>query len=205
MRAHKPKGFTLIELLVAISILAIVAVLGWRGLDGIIRARVALTTQMEATRGMQLTFAQMQSDAEHMADAGLLQQRPFLLADADRMTMVRTAWRENEVALLQVVSYRLVDGVLLRRESAGTRDLVQLDMLWKTAISNVDSTPPVALQSGVAAMMVETWENNRWIAGGKPAGSNPTALSLAPTGLRVSLQVKDVQSAMSKSFLLGGL
>jgi general secretion pathway protein J len=31
-------GFTLVELLVAISILAIVAVLGWRGLDGIIRA-----------------------------------------------------------------------------------------------------------------------------------------------------------------------
>jgi general secretion pathway protein J len=205
MRTHKHSGFTLIELLVAISILAIVAVLGWRGLDGIIRARVALTNQMEATRGMQLAFAQMQSDAEHIADATLLQQRPFLLADADRMTMVRTAWRENEAALLQVVSYRLVDGVLLRRESVGTRDLVQLDMLWKTAISNVDSTPPVALQNGVASMAVEVWENNRWIAGGQPAGSNPTALSLPPTGLRVSLQVKDVQAAMSKSFLLGGL
>jgi len=29
-------GFTLIELLVAISVLAVVAVLGWRGLDGIV-------------------------------------------------------------------------------------------------------------------------------------------------------------------------
>src|SRR3954468_24759438 len=98
-RQRGRRGFTLIELLVAIRILAIVAVLGWRGLDGIIRARVALTSQMEGTRGMQLAFAQMQSDAEHIADATLLQQRPFLLADADRMTMVRTAWRENEAAL----------------------------------------------------------------------------------------------------------
>ena len=65
----RARGFTLIELLVAISILAIVAVLGWRGLDGIVRARVALTDQMETTRGMQLAFAQMQSDCEHMADA----------------------------------------------------------------------------------------------------------------------------------------
>ena len=50
------RGFTLVELLVAISILAIVAVLGWRGLDGIVRARVALTAQMEQTRGMQLVY-----------------------------------------------------------------------------------------------------------------------------------------------------
>jgi general secretion pathway protein J len=205
MRAHKHSGFTLIELLVAISILAIVAVLGWRGLDGIVRARVALTAQIEATRGMQLAFAQMQSDAEHIADATLLQQRPFLLADADRMTMVRTAWRENEAALLQVVSYRLVDGVLLRRESIGTRDLVQLDMLWKAAISNADPTQPVALQNDVTGMVVQVWENGRWNAGGPQPVNNPSALGLPPTGLQVSLQVRGVQQVMLKSFLLGGL
>ena len=32
-RNHSAAGFTLIELLVAIGILAMVAVLGWRGLD----------------------------------------------------------------------------------------------------------------------------------------------------------------------------
>lgn len=205
MRIFKHKGFTLIELLVAISILAIVAVLGWRGLDGIVRARIALTAQVEATRGMQLAFAQMQSDAEHMVDPAMLQQRPFLLADTDRMSMVRNVYLENQAAQLQVVSYRVVDGVLLRRESIGTRDLVQLDMLWAAAISNADTTPPVALQSGVTGMVVQTWEINRWLMGGQPAGSNPTALSLPPTGLQVALQVKDVQAVMIKSFLLGGM
>ena len=66
-RAHPPRGFTLVELLVAISILAIVAVLGWRGLDGIVRARTTLTQQMETTRGMQLAFAQMQIQAHNEA------------------------------------------------------------------------------------------------------------------------------------------
>jgi general secretion pathway protein J len=205
MRAPSSRGFTLIELLVAISILAIVAVLGWRGLDGIVRARIALTAQVEATRGMQLAFAQMQSDAEHMADPALLQQRPFLLADTDRMTLVRNVYRENEASMLQVVSYRVQEGVLQRRESAATRDLVQLDMLWKAAISNADTTPPVALQSGVTGMTVQTWEINRWIMGGQIPGSNPTALNLPPTGLQIALQVKDVQQVMMKSFLLGGL
>jgi hypothetical protein len=111
---------------VAISILAIVAVLGWRGLDGIIRARVALTNQMETTRGMQLAFAQMQSDCEHIAGRDVLDRRPYLLTGTDRLTMVREVFTENQPSRLQVVAYRIVNG-LVRRESPGVRDLVQLD------------------------------------------------------------------------------
>ena len=202
---RRSRGFTLVELLVAISILAIVAVLGWRGLDGIVRARVALTDQIEATRGMQLAFAQMQSDAEHMADPKALQNRAFLLTDTDSMTLVRNVYQENEPAVLQVVSYRVVDNVLLRRESIGTRDLVQLDVLWKAATSNLDTTPPVALQNNVTGMLVQTWETNSWRTGGQPPGNNPTALNLPPTGLQIALQVRGVQAVMIKSFLLGGL
>ena len=66
-------GFTLIELLVAIGILAMVAVLGWRGLDSIMRSREVLTSQLEQARGMQLAFAQMQSDCDHLAGAGVEQ------------------------------------------------------------------------------------------------------------------------------------
>ncbi len=205
MKRLSNAGFTLVELLVAISILAIVAVLGWRGLDGIVRARVALTDQMETTRGMQLAFAQLQSDAEHMADPNALQKRPFLLADTDAMTIVRNVYQENEPSMLQVVSYRVVDNVLLRRESVGTRDLVQLDVLWKAAISNLDTTPPVALQQNVTGMLVQTWENNGWRIGGQPKGNNPTALELPPSGLQVALQVRGVQAVMVKSFLLGGM
>ncbi len=204
-------GFTLVELLVAISILAIVAVLGWRGLDGIIRARVALTEQLEATRGMQLAFAQLQSDAEHMADPATLQNRPYLLTDNDAMTLVRVVKNEYEPSALQVVSYRVSDSILTRRESAATRDLMQLDVLWKAATSNSDTTPPVALQQGVMAMVVQTWEGGGWRTGGPPkvnvpvVPNAPAIAAPTPTGLQVSLQVKDVQLVMVKSFLLGGL
>ncbi len=208
------RGFTLIELLVAISILAIVAVLGWRGLDGIVRARIALTEQLEATRGMQLAFAQMQSDCEHMAGASALQARPYLLADADRMTLVRNVHLENEPSRLQVVAYRVRDGVLTRRESLGTRDLVQLDVLWKSAISDADTTPPVALQSGVTGMLVQIWENGQWRTAAQPqqAQQTPTNLPVnvpapapVPVGLQVALQVQNLPTVMSKAFLLGGI
>jgi len=205
-------GFTLVELLVAISILAIVAVLGWRGLDGIVRARIALTEQMETTRGMQLAFAQMQNDCEHLTGQRLLRNRPYLLAGADRMTLVRNSYTENEPARLQVIAYRIRDGVLTRRESAATRDLVELDVLWKAAISDADTTPPVTLQSGVSAMVVQVWENNGWRLASAPKvqvspapGPLPADLVPPPAGLQVALQVQGQAAPMSKAFLLGGL
>jgi general secretion pathway protein J len=212
---RRARGFTLIELLVAISILAIVAVLGWRGLDGIVRARVALTNQMETTRGMQLAFAQLQSDCEHMASAEILDKRPFLSTDNNRLTMVRTVFNENEPARLQVVAYRIVNDTLTRRESIGTRDLAQLDMLWNAALTDADTTPPVALQPGVTAMELMTWQNNAWhqsTSSTSQAGASTTAagqnqalaVQLEPTGLQVALRVKGLEAPMIKSFLLGG-
>jgi general secretion pathway protein J len=208
---RRPAGFTLVELLVAISILAMVAVLGWRGLDGIVRARTALTEQMEATRGMQLAFAQMQSDCEHIADAALLGKRAFLLVGGDRVTLVRMVLTENEPSRVQVVAYRLREGQLLRRESNGTRDLVQLDVLWQAAISDTDTGAAVVLQTGVAGMQVETWENMQWRQAGAPAAAAPPppgpvpALPAGPGGLKVALQVTGMEKPMSKAFLLGGI
>ena len=218
----RARGFTLIELLVAIGILAIVAVLGWRGLDGIVRARIALSEQMEVTRGMQLAFAQMQSDCEHAVTDKSLRGRPALAADADRLTLVRNVYNDNEPSRLQVVSYRIAGGVLTRRESTGTRDLVQLDVLWKAATSDADPSPPVTLQQGVASLAVQVFENEAWRPllaqpavqqqqlQGVPGGGGALPVTgvpgkAAPTGLQVALQIQGQQVAMSKSFLLGGM
>ena len=203
-RVHlKPRGFTLVELLVAIGILAMVAVLGWRGLDGIVRARVALTDQMEMTRGMQLAFAQMQSDCEHAADATLLGRRPFLAQDDNRLTLVRTVFNENEPARLQVVAYRLIYGNLLRRESAPTRDLLQLDALWQAALSDTDPTPPVRLQGSVDSMGVLVWQNNAWRK--QPEAAQQGVAGSAVTGLQVVLAARGYPQPLTKSFLLGSI
>jgi general secretion pathway protein J len=204
---RRSRGFTLVELLVAISILGMVAVLGWRGLDGIVRARAGLTDQMEVTRGMQLAFAQMQSDCEHLAAAQLVGNRPTLVAEEGRLTLVRTVFLENTASRVQVVAYRLVDGVLLRRESNATRDLSQLDLLWKAAISDTDTTPPVALQSGIAAMQMLIWQNGTWRQSvvTAPVAGGVTIAALVPLGLQVAMQVQNVEAPMSKSFLLGGI
>jgi general secretion pathway protein J len=206
----KAKGFTLIELLVAISILAIVAVLGWRGLDSIIRSRITLTEQLEQTRGMQLTFAQMESDCANVASIIVIGNRPQLVADGERLRLVRTVFADDQPARLEVVVYRLKDGVLSRRESIATRDLKQLDALWSSTADDSDSTQPVVLQSGVTSMAMRMWlGNGPWQTDAAPSAeakspppgqlSNPTALR----GLEVTLQTKANVGPLLKVFLVG--
>lgn len=210
---RRQRAFTLVELLVAITILAIVAVLGWRALDGITRSRATLTATMEQTRGQQLAFAQMQNDFEQLATTAQLHGRVNLQALDGRITLVRTSLNENEPSRLQVVSYRLRDGVLTRRESAATRDLVQLDALWQSALGDTDPAPSVALQSGVDALTMRVWQNNSWqsavsnAAQTKPAvpASLVLALPTGPTGLEVSLRLANQPMALVKIFLLGAV
>jgi len=205
-------GFTLIELLVAIGILAMVAVLGWRGLDSIVRSREVLNAQLEQSRGMQLTFAQMQSDCDHLAGSSavtaggktLLNGRSYLSAETDRLMLVRQAVAEQQPQQLQVVTYRLVGGVLTRRESNGTRDLAVLDTLWQAARDDTDGgNASVVLLRGVDSMAMRGQRSLTgnttpdWITLG--AGSKTDDLA----GLEVTLQLPGQAAGLSKVFLLG--
>ncbi|MFC5472355.1 PulJ/GspJ family protein [Paraherbaspirillum soli] len=217
-RQPKPaaaRGFTLVELIIAITILALVAVLGWRGLDSIVRARVALTSELEQTRGMQLTFAQLQSDCAQIAPDTLIPKHVSLLATQDRLLMVRQVFAEQQPTRVQVVSYRLRDGVLTRRESAATRDLRTLDGMWQAALNDADNdpanTPAVVLQSDIARMRMRLWAKDQpgWrptgvdAAGAADADGGAGDTSTVWTGLELSLQPRGRDGSMVKAFLLG--
>lgn len=207
---RRPTGLTLVELLVAISILAIVAVLGWRGLDSIVRARIALTSDLEQTRGMQLAFAQLQSDCAHIASTTQIPNRAPLVLDSDRLSMVRTVFADAQPSRLQVVTYRIKDGVLTRSESTATRDLRELDALWLAATAESDTSGVVALQSNVTGMTMRVWDGTAWRSTGIDAlpstvSAGTTATPPVLTGLEVTLQLDGRDASMQKIFLLGAV
>jgi general secretion pathway protein J len=210
-RANRPGGFTLIELLVAITILAIVAVLGWRGLDSIVRARVSLTNEMEQVRGLQLAFAQMQSDCAHIVNSAMVPGRAPLLVEPGRVIMVRTVLADDQPSRLQVVAYELRGGALTRRETEATRDLNTLDTLWLNVTGDYNPNPPVVLQSNVQNMNLRVWVNDGkgWRAPGADVQTGTTTASgvtaTGPTGLEMSLRLPGRTSPMTKLFLLGAV
>ena len=201
---HRSIGLTLIELLVAISVLGVVAVLGWRGLDSIVRARLTLNADLEQTRNMQLTFAQMQSDCTHLADASMMGNHTPILVDQDRLTLIRTVFADAQPTRLQVVTYRLQDGTLTRQESIPTRDLTVLDTEWRSASNDTETETPVVLQSGVKAMTVRLWSDNRWITGTETVQRPPSPQALL-SGLEVTLQLREQASGIKKVLLLGAV
>ncbi len=211
MRCRRPgtRGLTLIELLVAISVLGIVAVLGWRGLDSIVRSRIALTSDLEQTRGMQLAFAQLQSDCAHLADSSILPNRMPLAVEQGRLMLVRTVFADNQPSRLQVITYRVRDGMLTRRESAATRDLRELEPCGMAAANDTDTTQAVALQSDVTAMAMRLWISGGWRAGADaltpavPAGQSASPLAADRTGSHLQLQGRD--DSLLKIFLLGAV
>jgi general secretion pathway protein J len=207
VRAARHRGLTLVELLVAISVLGFVAILGWRGLDSIVRARIALTSDLEQTRGMQLAFAQLQSDCAHLANLSVLPNRTPLAIDQGRLTLVRTLFADNQPSRLQVISYRVNDGVLTRRESPATRDLRKLDSQWQAAVNDTDTGQPVTLQSNVAAMTMRLWINGGWRteADAMITIGGTTATPSVPTGLEVTMQLRGHDTGMLKIFLLGAV
>ena len=212
-------GLTLVELLVAISVLGFVAVLGWRGLDGIVRARISLTNDMEQTRRLQLTFAQLQSDCAHLASPTILPNRLPLVVGQGRLSLVRTVFADQQPTRLQVITYRISDGVLTRNESIATRNLNELDNLLLTSAIDFDSTQTsaysqtvklqaVKLKSGVDAMTLRVWSEGSWRAIDLNAPTAPPSSltnPVIPTGLEVGLRLNGRDNGILKIFLLGAV
>lgn len=227
----RQRGLTLVELLVAISILAVVAVMGWRGLDTIVRARVALINDMEQTRGLQLAFAQLQNDCAQIASPALLKNRPALSIDNERLSIVRTVQTEGQPLRVQVVTYLVADGVLTRHALPATRDLGEIDAQLQSVASGVPAGYAVALHAGVSALALRLWTDDKrgWRSAdtqegdqaqagqqpGQQAGSSKAQLIAqgsgipsprrAYTGLEMTLRVAGQDGPMQKIFLLGAV
>jgi general secretion pathway protein J len=225
-KRSRQTGLTLVELLVAISVLAFVAVLGWRGLDSIVRARIALNADLENTRGMQLAFAQLQNDCANIVNpTPLANNRGPILARQEELYLIRAVFADNQPSRLQVVSYRIRDGRLIRQQSVPTRDLSVLEQNWLAMVGGNNLMDAVELQSDISAMRMRLWSStaNMWVPAESisptaNAGSTDSNNSFAQakaraaatltgmqqwSGLEVALQLTGQQSSMVKVFLLG--
>jgi general secretion pathway protein J len=190
MASERIQGFTLIEMLIAIGILAMIAVLGWRSMDGMIRSRAALTDSMQQLRAMQRSFAQMQDDCAQLAAPDAIGVTAPLQIQADRLALIRNVFTPDQPTRLQAVVWYVAGGVLKRRASPVTRDLPALQRFLQQNSGGVD----LALQNDVHAMSLRTL--------GQAVQSQAIG-AVIPRGLEVTLQLGSGDGAVRRLFLLG--
>lgn len=214
-------GLTLIELLVAIGILAFIAVLGWRGLESLIRTRSSLDQELEQTRNLQIIFAQLQNDCAHIVQASLIDGQAPLILNRNQLSLVREVSTEDMPTTLQWVSYRLENNTLYRLVSPTTRDLqtLQAYRLQLNADSNTTSSR-VKLETGIQNFELRVWANDGrgWINQKEMLASttalvsrgslmNPqigtTTNNMTWRGVEVSLSLINSSGELTKAILLG--
>lgn len=195
------RGFTLVELLVSLFALALLAILSWRGLDGMMRAQEITQTRADEVLALQTGLAQWNSDLEAIAEYPPLNglewngrvlrlTRRSSLAPADGVRVVGWARRE---------------GRWLRWESPPVTTRGELEAAWQQADFWAQNPGDALRAREVAIAPLEEWQiyffrNDSWTnplssadAGGdgEDAGSRPRPGgkpgSTLPEGVRLVL------------------
>jgi len=185
-RRSRWAGFTLLELLVAISVLALVSMIAWRGLDSLVSTRERLGPQSEDIRAMLVTLGQFERDIASVPNVALygLRTTPLKLRLSESgqfVDLLRIAPVGSDVAsaglaplaatTMQRVIWRVQDGVLIRAVSP------QLSTLRDVAPEELTNTP---LLAGVKSIRLRVWRGTEWQVPSPTEADAPIAPGGAP-------------------------
>jgi general secretion pathway protein J len=192
----RPRGFTLVELLVALFIMAIMAGLAWRGIDGMARARDAGQQRMEQALRLDTVVTQWEQDLAALHDVG------GDLSFGYDGAAVRLTRRADEGGVRLVV-WQLRNGELLRWAGRPVTRLSDLQEQWMRSLQFLGTEPgQVHALKGVTALRLFCFRDNAWSncqstgdvaaapAPAAPASGAARAVQqqVLPSGLRLTLE-----------------
>jgi general secretion pathway protein J len=199
----KPSGgFTLIELLVAISVMALLAVLSWRGLDGMARAQAQTRERADEVLRLQAGLSQWKVDLDAITRTPGVTSIDW---DGRVMRMTRRSAGGND-GLMVVAWTRRLDGEnggrWLRWQSPAARNIGNWQTAWERAAVWAQTPSAEDRQREVAIAPLMEWQiyyyrNNAWTNSlSSDAGSvaPPTSLpggqtNAVPDGVRLVLSL----------------
>lgn len=199
----RARGFTLVEVLVALLIMAILAAMGWQGIDGMVRAREASQGAAERTLRLTTLMAQWEQDLASIYDSPAA---PAITFDGATVRVVRTA-----PSGAQVVAWSLREGIWRRWTSPVVATSTELQQAWLASQQLLGTEPTqVTLLDGVSEWQVYFYRGNAWtnaqstgdVVPALPAGAaSAVPRNAVPNGVRMVLTV--AQRRMTRDVALG--
>ena len=171
-------GFTLVELLIAISVLALMTSLSWRGMDTLIRTLDSMRLQSARSTLMQTVLAQWQADLNAMqavkglSPTGLLWDGQVLRitrrssafgADGSEAGLLVVAWTHRNAAQLGQGT-----GQWVRWQSQPSTDARALHEAWQQAVRWSQNPSREDLTKETVLVPLDHWQlvyflGNAWI------------------------------------------
>ncbi len=187
---HRARGFTLIELLVALSVMALLALLSWRGLDGMVRVQGAMHQRMDSVVSLQTGLTQWSADLDAVVETAQVSGIDY---DGSVLRLTR---RDTTLAgsPLRVVGWtrRVIEGrhggrgSWARWQSPPVRTRAELQEAWTRAQLWAQNPSDAEKLREVAVIGLDQWQifyyrNNAWSNPLSAAGdaANPPATDAA--------------------------
>jgi general secretion pathway protein J len=165
LRLRRTHGFTLIEVLVAISIMALLAVMSWRGLDGMSRAQAQTQARGDDVLTLQSGLAQWGADLDAVVQVPTYGAANTIDWNGQVFRMVRTS-ADAQTGVdngLRVVAWTLRtggegQGQWLRWQSPPATTRSQLEESWLRAGLWAQNPNDEAKRLEVAVLPLVEWQ-----------------------------------------------
>jgi len=190
----RPRGFTLVEVLVAVAILALLSVMAWRALDGMLTARRVLSEHADNVLALEAGLNQWGTDLDRISETAGTTPLDW---DGRVLRITRTAVHSETG--LQVVAWsrgeRDGKNQWLRWQSAPVRDTVGWRTAWLAAAAWGQGTDVSARKAEVSLAGSSDWQlyyfrggswSNALSSDGTPGNATVRPV---PDGVRLALEV----------------